>query len=85
MGDHPIPGNVPGGFEIFSWKNEKNPMTVDTAQLSEEQQVALDLLADARRVLLTGHEAPDGDCIGAQTALSRMLRSLRHALAFLTY
>lgn len=30
----------------------------------------------ARTVLLTGHENPDGDCIGAQAALARVLESM---------
>jgi phosphoesterase RecJ-like protein len=37
---------------------------------------ALALLRGARRVLLTGHERPDGDCIGAQAALARVLQAL---------
>lgn len=37
------------------------------------QQAALDLLRDSRRVLLTGHERPDGDCLGSQVALARVL------------
>src|SRR5688572_14812220 len=37
---------------------------------------ALALLRGARRVLLTGHERPDGDCIGAQAALARVLHAL---------
>ena len=37
---------------------------------------AVALLHRARRVLLTGHERPDGDCIGAQAALARVLAVL---------
>ena len=44
--------------------------------LSPEQEHALGVLSGASRVLLTGHERPDGDCIGAQAALSRVLESL---------
>lgn len=33
-------------------------------------------LRAARRVLLTGHERPDGDCVGAEAALARVLRAL---------
>lgn len=40
------------------------------------QTEALELLRGARRVLLTGHERPDGDCLGAQVALSRVVRAL---------
>ncbi len=36
----------------------------------------LDAIRSARTVLLTGHENPDGDCIGAQAAFSRVLESL---------
>ncbi|MBL8722666.1 MAG: bifunctional oligoribonuclease/PAP phosphatase NrnA [Planctomycetes bacterium] len=35
-----------------------------------------DLLRAERRFLLTGHEHPDGDCVGAQTALSHLLQAL---------
>ena len=38
-----------------------------------EQLAALELLSDAKTVLLTGHERPDGDCIGSQAALARVL------------
>lgn len=41
--------------------------------LTAEQSRAIHLLAEARRVLLTGHERPDGDCIGSQAALARVL------------
>jgi phosphoesterase RecJ-like protein len=36
----------------------------------------LDAIRSAKIVLLTGHENPDGDCIGAQAAFSRVLESL---------
>ncbi|MFT5050950.1 MAG: phosphoesterase RecJ-like protein [Chlamydiales bacterium] len=64
------------GVEIFSRTDDKYSMTIDSVQTTDEQSAALELLRGARRVLLTGHEAPDGDCIGAQTAMSRMLRSM---------
>jgi phosphoesterase RecJ-like protein len=41
-----------------------------------EQQQALELLERSERVILTGHAHPDGDCIGAQAALYRVLQSL---------
>lgn len=44
--------------------------------LSPEQEHALGVLSGASRILLTGHERPDGDCIGAQAALTRVLESL---------
>jgi bifunctional oligoribonuclease and PAP phosphatase NrnA len=37
---------------------------------------ALELLQRAKRFLLVGHMRPDGDCIGAQAALARVLESL---------
>ena len=36
---------------------------------------ALELLQSGRRFLLTGHMRPDGDCIGAQAALARVLEA----------
>ena len=35
-----------------------------------------ELLRTRQRFLLTGHENPDGDCVGAQTALYHLLRAL---------
>jgi phosphoesterase RecJ-like protein len=35
-----------------------------------------DLLRTCSSFLLTGHENPDGDCVGAQSALSHLLRAL---------
>lgn len=40
------------------------------------QEAALQLLEGANSVLLTGHERPDGDCLGAQVALSQVLTAL---------
>ncbi len=40
------------------------------------QEAALQLLRGARSVLLTGHQRPDGDCLGAQAALSQVLTAL---------
>ena len=37
---------------------------------------ALDLLREGERFVLTGHVRPDGDCIGAQAALTRVLEAL---------
>ena len=36
----------------------------------------LDLVASRRSFLLTGHEHPDGDCLGSQIAFYHLLRSL---------
>ena len=43
--------------------------------LPADQQAALDLLTGAKRILLTGHQRPDGDCLGAQAALARVLQA----------
>lgn len=42
----------------------------------EAQRAGLDCLVAAQSFLLTGHERPDGDCVGAQAALSRVLAAL---------
>jgi len=49
--------------------------TIDP-HLTEAQQAALELLRSAESVLLTGHARPDGDCVGAQAALARVLMAL---------
>lgn len=48
----------------------------DTLNPAAPSAAVLDALRSARTVLLTGHENPDGDCIGAQAAFSRVLESL---------
>ncbi|MCY2960836.1 MAG: DHHA1 domain-containing protein [Planctomycetota bacterium] len=40
------------------------------------QARALDLLRNGRRFLLCGHVRPDGDCLGAQAALARVLTAM---------
>lgn len=40
------------------------------------QARALELLRSGRRFLLCGHVRPDGDCLGAQAALARVLTAL---------
>ena len=42
---------------------------------TEPQLEALELLRASERVLLTGHERPDGDCLGSQAALARVLNA----------
>jgi len=56
---------------------------MDTDQQAPQQatdlagrEQALSLLREGERFLLTGHMRPDGDCIGAQAALCRLLESL---------
>lgn len=36
----------------------------------------LDVLKTAKSFVLTGHERPDGDCVGAQVAMAHLLRAL---------
>jgi len=50
--------------------------SLDHRSHAEEGARALSLLREGRRFLLTGHVRPDGDCIGAQAALGRVLESL---------
>ncbi|MEM9381759.1 MAG: DHH family phosphoesterase [Planctomycetota bacterium] len=42
---------------------------------TDDQRAAVRVLADADRILLTGHERPDGDCLGSQAALARVLEA----------
>jgi phosphoesterase RecJ-like protein len=44
--------------------------------LSTSPESFLKLLASRERFLLTGHEHPDGDCLGSQVALFHLLESL---------
>ena len=41
--------------------------------LPADHRAALRLLTEAKHVMLTGHQRPDGDCVGAQAALLRVL------------
>lgn len=49
--------------------------TTPTLPLDAEKTRALALLDASQRFLLCGHMRPDGDCIGAQAALARILES----------
>jgi len=42
-------------------------------EATDDQRAAVALLASSKRILLTGHERPDGDCLGSQAALARVL------------
>ncbi len=42
-------------------------------QTTDDQRQALELLERSKRVVLTGHMHPDGDCIGSQAALHQIL------------
>jgi phosphoesterase RecJ-like protein len=44
-----------------------------TPQSASERARALELLARGRRFVLSGHQRPDGDCLGAQAALASLL------------
>ena len=59
-GHHPLGGSEPAG-----------PVSTGAAR-----QRALELLRSGERFVLTGHVRPDGDCIGAQAALTRVLEAL---------
>lgn len=48
----------------------------DQPVLDREQAAALELLSGGRRFVLVGHAKPDGDVVGAQAALFRVLRAL---------
>jgi len=50
--------------------------TVTSTDRRTQQERALALLRGASRLVLCGHMRPDGDCIGAQAALSRVLTKL---------
>lgn len=45
-----------------------------------ERSAALELLANASRVILCGHMRPDGDCLGSQAALCAVLERLGKAV-----
>jgi phosphoesterase RecJ-like protein len=49
---------------------------VPSPPLDAEQERAVDVFRRADRFLLAGHVRPDGDCIGAQAALARVLLAL---------
>ena len=51
-------------------------MTVPQSDESSARQAALALLRAEERFLLVGHVRPDGDCVGAQAALARVLSAL---------
>lgn len=51
-------------------------LNVPRADATAAQQHALELVRGSQRFLLTGHVRPDGDCLGAQAALSRVLTAL---------
>lgn len=50
--------------------------THDDPQLDQEKVAALALLSSAQRFVLVGHMKPDGDVIGAQAAMCRVLEAL---------
>jgi nanoRNase/pAp phosphatase (c-di-AMP/oligoRNAs hydrolase) len=52
-------------------------LKTDDIELDPEQERALALLRKSQRFVLVGHMRPDGDVIGAQTALSRVLAKMK--------
>ena len=57
------------------------PTQASPERLSPAELRALDLLAKGKRFLVVGHSRPDGDCIGAQAALSHTLTTLGREVA----
>ena len=51
-------------------------MTRFLPPLTEAQRRALDVIRDGQRFVLVGHVRPDGDCLGSQVAMARILSSL---------
>lgn len=49
---------------------------MNAPETRRERERALALLREGRRFLLAGHVRPDGDCIGSQAALARVLQGL---------
>ncbi len=54
-----------------------NPSSIRVpSPLSQPSPAFVAALRDARSIILTGHEHPDGDCLGAQAALHQLLVGL---------
>ncbi len=51
-------------------------MSSERTTLESAETRALDLIRASRRFLLCGHVKPDGDCVGSQAAMARVLESL---------
>ena len=51
-------------------------MTATRPSLTAEHTQALEVLRGAQSFLLSGHVRPDGDCLGSQAALARVLQAL---------
>ncbi len=52
---------------------DRDSRPAPTPQLALERERALALLSSGRRFVLSGHQRPDGDCLGAQAALASLL------------
>lgn len=50
--------------------------TLATPPLDAAQEAALDAIRAGKRFVLCGHMRPDGDCLGAEAALARVLGAL---------
>lgn len=59
----------------YPWARSAPPTMIEfqPPPPTDAQRAAVDMLASAKTLLLTGHERPDGDCLGSQAALARML------------
>ena len=69
------------GYAMRPWRKFWRPSTgqsraAPSTELTDAQRAAVELLRASQRVILTGHERPDGDCVGAQAALARVLQAL---------
>ena len=73
MGRPPDPRKV-GSSSILLRAMTSNERDMDR-RVRDERDRAIGLLRSADAFLLTGHQRPDGDCIGAQAALSCVLRA----------
>lgn len=66
---------------IYSGALRRGPFCVRTRPFPKLHTPFHDLLAARDGFLLTGHENPDGDCLGAEVALFHLLRALGKRVA----
>ena len=60
--------------QVFS-ESHRVPSMYEPPPVTDEQIRAIELLRSSQRILLTGHERPDGDCVGSQAALACAMNS----------
>lgn len=58
-------------------KSSRHLSLVDPADRPVAQEIA-GRIADAKRIVILGHERPDGDCVGSTVALCSILRKMGH-------